>query len=252
MKKFQLLSRILFSIVLSIAFCLSAFAQKTALPPELNKKSSLTDVLNWLDKMSFAQVRIGLESTGNGLTQPEDIPTSATSYSEEAVFSQGFKLSKIEGCKIVLTNDDIKILQFRTANPDYNKGTFEYFRKADDDQSKFTGELTIPLKEIIAKKEPFRYTSKTEKADLFGIWRTQFNTKSDFGYGLFIPTKKKVKEKIKEATERSVAIEISGEKLGDRTESMRASRLTFTLDDKEMSEKFYAALSQAVNICDEN
>jgi hypothetical protein len=34
------------------------------LPPQLNKGSSLSEIVDWLDKNSFSHARIGLESDG--------------------------------------------------------------------------------------------------------------------------------------------------------------------------------------------
>ena len=60
MKIFQLLFCLLFLVALSLSLNSVAFAQKSSLPAELTENSSLTEIIAWLDKTSFAQARIGL------------------------------------------------------------------------------------------------------------------------------------------------------------------------------------------------
>ncbi len=179
MKTFQLSLCTLFWVALSLALNSTAFAQNNSLPAELTEKSSLADILKWLDKTSFSQARIGLEANASGV-ESGDIPTSATRYYELAFFSKGFKLAKIDGCKLILRNDNVKLFRFETKYPNPADGSLDDFRKTQNDQSQFTGEFSIPLQKLNANKAPFRHTEKAELADLFGTWRTEFKRNLNF------------------------------------------------------------------------
>lgn len=237
MKTFQLL----FLVILSFVFGSVVFAQKTALPAGLTEKSSLEEILNWLDTTSLPQARVGLESNASGVEQGET-PTTATRYYELGIFSKGFRLAKIDGCKITLKNDGVELIRFETKYPNPAEGSLDDFRKIQNDKSQFTGELFIPLQKLKANKAPFRHTKKAERADLLGTWRTEFRSKSDFFLILS-------KEKMKSLLENLLRIEIVGAGQDGRNDSMVGDELTFTFDDKQMSENFYAAFSRAIALC---
>lgn len=241
MKTFQLLICTLLLVALSLALNSAALAQKNSLPTELTEKSSLADVLNWLDKTSFDQARIGLEANASGV-EPDETPTTAARYYEWAFFSKGFKLAGIDGCRLTLRNENVKLIKFETKYPDPAKGSLDNFRKIQNNQTQFTGEFTIPLQKLKANKAPFRYTEKSEAADLLGIWRTEFKWKPDF---FLIPSKKKLKSLL----ENQMKIKITGAGQDARNDSMTGDEITFTFDDKRMSESFYTAFSRAILLC---
>lgn len=243
MKTFQSLFCALFLGVLSCA----AFAQSRSLPAGLTEKSSLEEIINWLDKTSFAEARIGLISDAPGLSADE-IPTSVTRYAEDATFAKGFKLVKSEGCRLVLRNEDIKLLEFGTKYPDSRLGSLANFRKAGSATS-FSGDLVISL-DLLSKKGkvPFQHTKKTERADVFGLWRTEFKGSDKISITKFNKWRVPNQEvKILKDFE----LKIKASRAGD-DESMDGDKLTFTFDDKETSEKFFAVFSRAVDLCRQN
>jgi hypothetical protein len=243
MKTSKLLARTFFPIVLCLCFQSLAFAQKTSLPSGLTVNSSLEEILNWLDKTSFSQARIGLESNAAGVEAGE-IPTTATRYYESAFFSTGFKLSKIDQCRLTLKNDNVKLLGFYTKYPDPAEGSLKDFRKIPNNQSEFTGELNIPLQKLKTDKAPYRHSKKAEEVDLLGNWRAGFVRKFEF---FLIPTKNKMKSLL----ENQIEMKIIGIGQNERTDLMNGDEITFTFDDKQMSESFYAAFSRAITLCKE-
>ena len=239
----KLLIKALFLAI--FCFNLNSFvlAQKTAFPAGLTEKSSLEEILDWLDKTSFSQARIGLEANFNE-PQIDEVITTSTRYDEQAFFSKGFHLVKIDGCKLVLRNDNTELIRFGTKYPNPAEGSLAGFRKIQSNQPQFTGEFSIPLQTLKANKAPFRHTKKSEKADLLGVWRTEFKRKwkSDF---FLIPSK----DKLKSLLENQMKIEIIGVGQNGRNDSMNGDEITFTFDDKQMSENFYVAFSRAITLC---
>ena len=231
----------LFLIVLSISLNSVVFAQKTILPSGLTDKSSLEDILNWTDKTSLAQARIGLNADAPAVEAGEVI-TSSTTYSERAIFSQGFKLAKIDGCKITLRNDAVELISFSTKYPNPADGSLDDFRKIQNNQTKYAGELSIPLQKLKPEKAAYRHPKKADKADLPETWRVEFKRRFEF---FLIPKK----EKLKSLMDNLMKIEIIGAGQDGRNDSMNGDVLTFTFDDKQMSENFYAAFSQAITLC---
>ena len=167
MRTYKLLVNVLLATVLSLSVNTLVLAQKAVLPENLTEQSSLEEVLNWLDKTSFQEARIGLESNVSE-PEPGEIPTTATRYYEWAFFSKGFKLAKINGCNIVLRNDDVDLIRFETKYPNPAEGSLDDFRKNKTNRSQFTGDFFIPLQELKANKAPYQYTKKAEKAALLG------------------------------------------------------------------------------------
>ena len=247
MKTFLSLFRVLFLIALSVPLAAVTFAQDNSLPPELTENSSLEEVLAWLNKTSFAKARIGLHSNGQVL-DANSILNAHTTYSEWAVFSQGFKLSQSDGCHLVLRNDAIELIEFSTKYPDPRKGSFANFRKTVNNQTRYAGNLLISLELLSDKKAkaPYRLNEAKEKADLLGTWQTKF-----IGKGLRV-NKTELKGRIPSETFtliKDIVMEITSSGENGSSESMDADDLTFTFDDKELSEKFYGAFRQAIKLC---
>lgn len=248
MKTFQSSFCPAFLIALSLILNSAVFAQKDTLPTALTEKSSLEQILNWLDKASLPQARIGLEAN---VKEPEagEVITTATRYYEQAFFSKGFRLDKIDGCRVKLKNDDVELLRYMSGYPDPSKGSLR-FKKTQNDQ--FTGEFFIPLQNLKANKAPYQYTKKAETADLLGTWRTEFKLKSNLSFFSLFPviwSKEKAQEKIEELRENAMRVEIINSKPNEQNDLMYGDELTFTFDDKQASENFYAAFSRAIALC---
>ncbi len=241
MKTSQPIFCLLFLFALTFTLNSMVSAQKTTLPSGLTENSSFDEILNWIDKTSLPQAHIGLESNAS-VAELDEIPTTATRYYEWAFFSKGFKLAKIDGCKITLRNDNVDLIRFETKYPNPAEGSLDEFRRIQNKQSQFTGELFIPLQKLKANKAPFRHTKKAEQANLLGTWRTEFKSKFNF---FLIPSR----EKMKTLLENLLEIEIIGVGQNGQNDSMNGDELTFTFDDKQMSENFYAAFSRAITLC---
>lgn len=140
MKQYKLVTNTLFAIAMSLSLNSLAFAQKISLPSDLTEKSSLEEILNWLDKTSLPQAHIGLEAN---IQEPktDEIITTATRYYELAFFSKGFRLAKIDKCRLTLRNDNVKLIGFSTKYPNPAEGSLDELRKIQNNQSQFTGEF---------------------------------------------------------------------------------------------------------------
>jgi hypothetical protein len=248
MKKLSSLFCALFSIALSVSLSSPAFAQNNSLPSDLTEKSSLAEIVQWLDETSFAKARIGVHSSAPQIDS-DTVPDAATTYPEWAVFAQGFRLVKSDGCHLVLRNDAIELIEFASKYPDTRNGSFANFRKTKNKQ--FSGDLLISLERLSGKKgkSPYRLNTKSDLADLLGTWQTKF-----IGKGLKIDvTENKWRIPGKTVTlTNDIVLEITASGENGGNESMDADDLTFTFDDRETSEKFYAAFRQAVNLCKED
>lgn len=241
MKTYKLLINALFFTSIFLNAYSLVFAQKTTLPADLTENSSLEEILRWVDTTILSEARIGLEANASGVEQGE-IPTTATRYYESAFFSKGFRLAKIDGCRLKLKNENVKLLTFETKYPNPAEGSLDDFRKIQNNQLEFTGEFSILLQKLKANKAPYRHTKKAERADLLGTWRTEFKRKSEF---FLIPSKSRMKQML----ENLMKIEVIGGGQDGGNDSMNGDEITFTFDDKQMSEDFYAAFSQAITLC---
>jgi hypothetical protein len=144
-----------------------SIAQQKVLPPELNQTSSLSEILAWLDKNSFPQARIGL----NLRRTSDSISCEGCGIYDSAVFSQGFKLIKADGCSLILRNEDIKILSFSTtARSSYDDISLERFRGKGAGRTPYPAELYIRLNRMKPerRKAPQLHTNDPAKAKLLG------------------------------------------------------------------------------------
>jgi hypothetical protein len=240
MKIFQLLICVLSLFVLSNALNTAVFAQNNSLPAELTEKSSLAETLKWLDETSFSRARIGLNFVASH-DEPE-LSGYYSSYSEFAVFSQGFKLIKTDGCRITLRNKDVKLLSFSHLYPEGSDASLPSFRKSAGNQMKYSGDLVVSLDKLSYKqvKTPYRHSEKAEEINVFGTWRTRFKRKGGFLIFPAVRTKENLED---------IKIEITASEQGGKAESMSSDDLTFTFDDLETSKSFYAAFRQAIKLC---
>ncbi len=253
MKNFQKL----FSLVLLFLFSLAtlnstAFSQTNSLPAGLNKDSTFEEIVDWLNKNSFPKATVGMESDGNSNYGSDDIPNNATTYFEEAVFASGFKLDNGGTCKrLDLTNDYIRLLSFGTKYPDPSEGSLQDFRKINNDQKVFSGELRIPLERLSYKSgnKPKQLKSK----DKASVWYSTYSYKSDFG-GIFkgiglIFNRDKAIDIIKDHFENGMQVRVKGADAAGDDESFYGSRLSFRFEDKAANENFDSAFRQLIKIC---
>lgn len=227
-------------------------AQKYELPAGLNEKSTLAEVIAWLDKNGFAGARIGLNEEYSQTYDPTDNIDSQR-QSEWMVFDKGFTLSRSEGCNLILRNDDIRLLSYRSLYKDADLGSFAGFRNAADKKKQYRGDLYISLSRLKSKKSkiPYVLTKKDREEALLGKWRIGFE-----GRGAdteFIKHKWRVPNvEVKFHYDIYLVIAGSGDEGIDDDESFDSQDLTFTFDDKEPSDSFYAAFRQAIKLCRED
>jgi hypothetical protein len=216
-----------FLLLTSISLNSVAFAQESVLPPELNQTSSLSEILAWLDKNSFPQARIGLNLSRTS----DSISCEGCGVYDSAVFSQGFKLIKADGCSLTLRNEDIKILSFSTtARSSYDDISLERFRRKGVGRTPYPAELYIRLNRMKPErgKRPQLHTKDPAKAKLLGSWRTEFKEKGGRDVLLIV---------------------ILDSPPGGGRDDMYGGSINFTFDSQEMSEQFNAAFRQAIKLC---
>jgi len=208
-------------LAMSIVFLTSRIAtqDKAHLPTELSQSASLSEIVDWLDKTSFPDARVGLKSSDSqGLPSSTNPDWQEGTPGHSLVFSQGFRLSGIDGCTLTLRNEDTYLIN--SSKNIRNSGTHT------------AAELSVQLDRLSSTKGKvtYRHTKNFEKAALVGAWRTEYRYK---GF-----TKHTV-----------VGLELFSTKSKEKVGFWDGTTLTFTFDSKEMSEKFDAAFRQAIRLC---
>ncbi|HEV3467900.1 MAG TPA: hypothetical protein VG148_01155 [Pyrinomonadaceae bacterium] len=241
MKTFRPVSHALLTVILVSLSAPAAAAQKRTLPPELNQNSSLKEILDYLDRNSFPRARIGLKSRGpESYTDYSDPVNSLTLYrtrlSEEVVLSQGFRLAIVDGCELVLKNDDVQIANWWTKSFNPHVASLSDFvlkgEKGEAPLKPQSALIIIPLDKMSHRKGkgPYRHTKDAEEARRLGAWRTKFQNRGFFKRSIF-------------------GMEVYAAEPRQTSERTQAETITFTFDDKEASERFNAAFRQAIKLC---
>lgn len=200
-------------------FILSSFRapaqNKPPLPGDLNQNSSVSEILKWLDQTTFRNARIVLKDSSDAFTYRPPWDDSGPAI-HTFIFTQGFRVTNIDGCNVMLRNDDAKTV---------------YKSKVQDSTHRSIADVWLQLNRMSPNKgkRTHRYTKDPEKVRLLGAWRTEFKyrgwfVRTMFGLSLYSPESKEP----------------------ERWEGMD---LAFTFDTKEMSEKFDAAFRRAIRLC---
>ena len=184
--------------------------------------TSLAEIINWLDNVGLPRARISLK---NGSYEEDGL-------SEELVFSDGFRLLTLDGCRLTLKNDQIKIIGWWTYNPYMSLRVFlEKGRRGEKPLTPQSGVLVIPLNKLRYKeRKPYLYTKKPDVAKEFGMWRIKFHQKA------FIK-------------QRPLEMKITAAEDPNLISTMNAETLTFTFEDKQESESFRVAFNRAIKLC---
>lgn len=225
-----------FAVILTLA--LSAAAQQ---PDKFPPNSSLEQTIAWLDKTTIANARIGLEvevdDDSVDITQRYEVPLS-----EWAVFSKGFRLKSIENCSLTLRNEEIELLYFATGSYNLKNVRLREYLDAPKDNVKYYAEIVIPLNNLSRKKgkKPFRHTRKAEKAKTLGLWRVMFRVSQPSFFDV-------IRGRID--TPDGVLIGIRSSADPQFYDSLEGDALTFTFDEKEMSERFHSAFRRTIELC---
>jgi hypothetical protein len=225
-----------FALIVSISFLSAEISAQDQgpFPEKYINSPALSEILNDLDKTSLPRARISLKYSGSELYD-SDINNQWGRLSEEMIFSQGFRLMSLKGCRVTLKNEDTKIIGWSTASSNFDAVSFARFLRASKYEKQLTpqtGVLVIALNQLSPKAtKPFQYTKKPDEAKVFGMWRVKF-PEGNF-YGL-----------------RVLEMEITAAEGPDLKGSMRnAQTLTFTFDTQTESESFRIAFNRAIKLC---
>jgi len=187
--------------------------QNAALPAELNQNSSVADIITHLDWSFFRNARVLLKETHDAFTYrpPWDDTEPAKST---FLFNAGFRVTNIDGCNVMLRNDDAK-----------------RFDKSSFAEKAVIADLWLQLHRLSPTKgrSPYRYTKDPQKARLLGVWRTNYQYRGTFsrtiiGLTLYSPEWKE-------------------------PQRWEGPSLAFIFDDKETSQQFDAAFRRAITLC---
>jgi hypothetical protein len=188
---------------------------KRSLPGDLNQNSSVSDILTWLDQTSFRNARVVLKDSWDDFTyRPpwDDSEPAKNTF----IFTQGFRATNIDGCNLMLRNDDA-----RTVTKS----------KMDQSAHRLVADIWVQLERMsaIKGKHTHRYTKDREKVRWLGAWRTEFKYKGWFSRTI-------------------VGLTLSSPEWKE-PQRWNGMNLAFTFDTEEMSRKFDAAFRRAISLC---
>jgi len=193
-----------------------ALAQdKPRLPGDLNQNSSVAEILTWLDQTTFRNARVILKDSWDDSTyRPpwDDSEPAKNTF----IFTQGFRITNIDGCNLMLRNDDVRLVTKS---------------KVDDSTHRLVADIWVQLNRMSPNKgkRTHRYTTDREKVSLLGAWRTEFKYK---GWS--------------SKTIVGLTLSSAESKEPQRWEGMN---LAFTFDTEQTSRNFDSAFRQAIRLC---
>lgn len=213
------MKRLLYSSLVLSALALASFGTsaqpKHSLPGKLNENSSVSEILTWLDHTTFRNVRIVLKDSSDAFTYRPPWDDSGPAK-HTFIFTQGFRVTNIDGCNLMLRNDDARTV---------------YKSKVDEPKHRLVADLWLQLNRMSPNKgkRAHRYTKDAEKARLLGAWRTEFKYRGWFARTMFGLTLHSPEWK--------------------EPERWEGSDVAFSFDTKELSEEFDAAFRRAIRLC---
>ena len=228
MRRLQPMLYVLFLIVaISFANSEASAQDKARLRPQLNQSSSIEESLAWLDKTSFANARVGFDLGSPNSEESNRGPYGDGTPSAKVVFSQGFRLARLDGCHLTLRNEAVSVFDFPGKGHKSNVASLLENRKGDT-----SGQLFMWLERLSYTKgrAPYRHTTNPDNAKLLGTWRTKFTYRGFFARDVF-------------------SMSISDPEHGRMSEVIKAGTMHFTFDDRVMSEQFNTAFRQAIRLC---
>ncbi len=197
-------------------FSFGASAQdKTPLPGGLKEDSSVLEILTWVGQTAIPNARIVLkDSRDDFLYRPPWDDTEPMKHT--FIFLQGFRVTNIDGCNLMLRNDDAR---------EVDKS------KVLDAKGPVVVDLWVQLHRMSPDKgkRTHSYTKDPEKVRLLGAWKSEFKYK-----GWSSNTMAELKVHYPQA---------------DKPQKWQGYNIAFTFETKEMSEQFEAAFRQAIRLC---
>jgi hypothetical protein len=202
------------------------------LPPGLSQSSSLSEILDWLDRNGFARARIGLQGYRINSSLMSDVSRMDSPMPGESVmFGPGFKLVGVDGCRLRLRSEAITILRPGKDALKYDPGRLSLYIKHEPGLTPDPADLYIWLNRLRPNGEtPHLHTEDPEKGRRFGWWRTKFRAKRTRSSDIIM----------------LVIPERPWEEMRDY---VYADKVSFTFDDVVSSEQFYQAFSRAISLC---
>jgi len=221
-------------VIISMSFLsLDVRAQeKVLLPPALNESSSLSEILEWLDKNAFPHARVGLRTRTSSSGAPRSFGLARKSVSGgERIFSEGFHVTLVDGCQVLLTNEQVTIVDAR--NPD--SGSFYRFITKKNGQRELTPQLAtvfVSLNRMSDKrgKSPHLLSNDRKYGKSGGWWQANYEQHGFFNKRIF-------------DAELTPAEPPQTKELG------HFDYLTFTFESRDLAEQFDAAFRHAIKIC---
>ena len=206
-----------FVVTVVVLSSFRALAQnKPLLPGGLNQDSSVSEILTWLDQTTFRNARVVLKDSTDAFIYRPPWGHDSGPAEHTFIFTQGFRVTSIDGCNLMLRNDDA-----RTVTKS----------KLDDSPHRLIADIWVQLDRMSPNKgrHTHRYTKDREKVRLLGAWRTEFKYK---GW----------------VSRTMVGLTLTSAEWKE-PQRWDGRNLAFTFDTKEMSDNFDAAFRHAIRLC---
>lgn len=195
-------------------------------PQGLSNGSSVSEILEYLNKTAFPYARIYISASVLG---DEEFETGVGYYttSNRLVFSPGFKLaSGADDCHLILRNDDVKVYDVESELKLID------LKPLSNTQPPFAAEFSTWLETTSYDKgkSSFYRSRDPEKQKLLGPWRTQFESRGFFARSIF-------------------GVRIPGLNRTDANQYHTSERVRFIFDNKHLSERFDTSLRRLIKLC---
>ena len=227
-----------FLLTASICLAPATLAQDQSTQVDVKQLSTVTEVLEFLNKSSFAHARIGLVFDGGEDYRGDDntsrMNALVSRLSESAYFSSGFTFDNVNGCHLKLKNEQVKIVKWWSGSADQHFMSLSKFlmegRKGEKQLTPQSAVLSVPLDELKYKKEITPRETHKKTKQLIGAWQVEFKEKNFF--------------------RRSVVhMDVTAAEGTNLSSKMTAQTLVFLFDDKQEAENFNTAFRRAIQLC---
>jgi hypothetical protein len=202
------------SVVVLLSFGASA-QNKTPLPGGLKEDSSVSQILTWLAQTSFPHARIVLKDSWDDFIYRPPWDDSEP-MKHTFIFLQGFKVTNIDGCNLMLRHDDAR----------------EVIKSKEVDATRpLVVDLWVQLHRMSPDKgkRTHRYTTDPEKLRVLGAWKSEFKYK-----GWSSNTMAELKLNYPQC---------------EKPQKWQGYNIAFTFDTQAMSEQFEVAFRHAIRLC---
>lgn len=205
--------------------------QKTLLPPALSESSSLAEILDWLNKNALPHARVGVRVKGRlGPKRSFGLPRTSAPGGER-IFSEGFHVKFVDGCQVVLSNEQVTMIDAR--NPD--SGDFYRFITKKNGQRELTPQLAMVYVSLYRMsdrrgRKPHLLSNDRKNGKSAGWWQTNYEQHGFFSKLVF-------------------DVELTSAEQPQTKELGSFEYLTFTFESRKLAEQFNAAFRHAIKMC---